>query len=230
MNFLNLVDPVNWPASLAELSKLWLLRRVRANTLASRTRLGTLFRLAREIDRLRIPGALVECGVFKGGSAGVLAKASSGVRPLFLFDSFEGLPPPGEHDGRMAGERYQTGWCAATEADVLDLLQGLGIPRERIHIIKGWFQDTLPTADVGEIALLHIDADWYDSVKLCLDVFYDRVQPGGFIVFDDYGRWEGCTRAVDEFIANRGLNVKLDPKAPEGHFFQKPRSEPTLPT
>jgi hypothetical protein len=222
MNFLNVVDPTNWPGSLDAISRLWLLHRVRGNTLASRTRLSTLFRLSREIERLRIPGAIVECGVFKGGSAGVLAKASNRARPLFLFDSFEGLPPPGEHDGRMAGERYQAGWCAATETDVMELLEGLGISRQRIHIFKGWFQDTLPTADVGEIALLHIDADWYESVKLCLDTFYDRVQRGGFIVFDDYGRWEGCTRAVDVFLASRGLKVTLDPRAPEGHYFQKP--------
>ncbi len=141
---------------------------------------------------------------------------------MYLFDSFEGLPPPGERDGRLAHERYQKGWCAGSEAEVLKLFDRLRISRARLHVVAGWFSDSLRSVSTGDIALLHIDADWYESVKLCLSHFYDLVQPGGFVVLDDYGRWEGCTRAANEFIAERALPIALDPKSPEGHFFRKP--------
>jgi len=84
------------------------------------------------------------------------------------------------------------------------------------------FQDTFPSVRTGDIALLHIDADWYESVKLCLERFYDSVQPGGFVVIDDYGHWEGCKKATDEFLRNRSLDVTLTRVDYTGRYFQKP--------
>lgn len=202
--------------------KLSLILRVRRHTLVSRGKLDSLYRLVRAADRLGVRGALVECGVYKGGSAALMACATGLDRPVYLFDSFRGLPPPGPNDGRLAGERFRDGWCAADRADVLALFSRLGVARSRIHVVEGWFQDTLPAADVGRIAVLHVDADWYDSVRLCLEALYDRVEPGGFVVLDDYGRWEGCTRAADEFIVSRGLAPGL---LQGRHYFQKPFSD-----
>lgn len=221
MSLLNYVDLSSWESARESALKLWLFERVRQNTLASRARLNTLFKLAHELERRKVPGVVVECGVFKGGSAAVLARSTVN-RPLYLFDSFEGLPPPGDKDGAAAREQYRSGWCASSEEDVMKLFDRLGIDRGRLRLIRGWFQDTFPATPVETVALLHIDADWYDSVKLCLNHFYDRVAPGGFVALDDYGRWEGCTRAADEFLRARGLDGVLNPRAPEGHFFQKP--------
>jgi O-methyltransferase len=202
--------------------KLWLIVRMRRHSVIPPSKLDLLYRLGRDIEARAIPGAIVECGVFRGGSAAVLAKATSSSRPLYLFDSFQGLPEPDERDGRLANERFHEGWCQADAAHVQRLLKRLRIPSARVHIVPGWFQDTFGSVDVPSVALLHIDADWFDGVRLCLDTFYDRVQPGGFVVLDDYGRWPGCNRAADAFLAERGLSRLLPGSGRHRHYFQKP--------
>jgi O-methyltransferase len=206
------------------LRKAVLFYRVRRYTLTRPSRLNVLYALVRRLERDRIPGAIVECGVYRGGSAAVMAVASGGSRDVHLFDSFEGLPPPGEKDGRLAHEHFHEGWCAGDSSEVRRLLRRLRFPPERLHIHAGWFHETLSQAQLPQIALLHIDADWYDSVLLCLRACYDAVAPAGFVVLDDYGRWEGCTRATNDFLRERGLEGRVTVKNPPGHFFQKPAS------
>lgn len=207
------------PGSLVDAPRRWaLLGTVRSHTLVSKSKLSRLYSLARRIERNAIPGAIVECGVYKGGSAALLAAASRRSRPVWLFDSFKGLPPPGEKDGVQAHELFHEGWCGSTLDDVREIMDRVGIDRDRVHAVEGWFEETLPERAPETIALLHIDADWYDSVKTCLDRLYDRVAPGGFVVWDDYGRWEGCTRAVDEFLEAQDLSRALE----RAHFIRKP--------
>ena len=83
------------------------------------------------------------------------------------------------------------------------------IAASRVNIIPGWFHETFPAVTIPKIAVLHIDVDWYESVKLCLEKFYDNVQLGGYVVFDDYNDWQGCKLAADEFIQERNLKVEL---------------------
>jgi hypothetical protein len=96
--------------------------------------------------------------------------------------------------------------------------------QETTHLIKGWFNDTLSAHKerIGKIALLHLDGDWYESVKVCLDELYDSVIQGGFIVIDDYGHWQGCRKATDEFIKQRNLKIDLSSTDYTGVYFQKP--------
>lgn len=214
---------VSSPAALASsVMKSYVILRVRRHTLIPPSKLDLLYRLGQDLEKRRIDGAIVECGVFKGGSAAVLAKSTSSTRPLYLFDSFQGLPEPGDRDGRMANEKFHEGWCQADVSDVRGLLSRLRVPSSRIHIVPGWFHDTFGTVDIPSVALLHIDADWFDSVRLCLDTFYDKVQPGGLVVLDDYGRWPGCNRAADGFLAERGLSELLPGSGLHRHYFQKP--------
>jgi O-methyltransferase len=91
----------------------------------------------------------------------------------------------------------------------------------RVHLVKGWFADTLPKREIVPIALLHLDCDLYESVKLCLEQLYDDVIKGGCIVIDDYGCWEGCQKAVNEFIERRNLKVELIKVDYEGVYFHK---------
>lgn len=91
----------------------------------------------------------------------------------------------------------------------------------RVRIIPGWFADTLPTVSTSQVALLNIDADRYESVKLCLETFYDRVVPGGFISNDDYGHWPGCRKAVDEFFSARAISFPLREVDDTPRWFQK---------
>jgi O-methyltransferase len=186
-------------------------------TMGSYERLVTLWQQVRYLDRSAVPGCLVECGTWRGGASGMMALAhmASGTpqRALHLFDSFEGLPEPdAQKDGDVAiayadqharGTLLPIGQCVgALETNQGLIHETIGYPRALTHFHVGWFQDTVPRAtDVGSIALLRLDGDWYDSTKICLQYLYPRVYSGGVVVIDDYGKWPGCRRAVDEFMA-----------------------------
>jgi O-methyltransferase len=218
---LDYLDWSSWSAARASWRQWQLFRRIQPYTLVSREKLAALCRLIATLDRDRVPGAIVECGVFKGGAAAVMASEAGGRRDLYLFDSFEGLPPPGAEDGALARQQFQPGWCASTVDDVRRAFTVAGASSARLHIVKGWFAETFPRTELPPIALLHIDADWYDSVRLCLETWYDRIVPGGYVVLDDYGRWEGCTRAADEFLREHRL-PPLERTGSAGHYLRKP--------
>ncbi|MFM7447889.1 MAG: TylF/MycF/NovP-related O-methyltransferase, partial [Leptolyngbyaceae cyanobacterium] len=92
------------------------------------------------------------------------------------------------------------------------------------HLIKGWFQDTVPVYrdKVGPIAILRLDGDWYESTKIPLDNFYDLIVPGGAVIVDDYATCFGSRRAVDEFRLNRDIKSPLNPDGRGGVWFEKP--------
>lgn len=218
-----MLDYLDWkspPAALESVRRLNLFRRVSAHTLVSRAKLNALCSMAATLERDGISGALVECGVFKGGAAALMAHETGGNREVLLFDSFAGLPPPGAKDGAIAQQQFRDGWCSSTEEDVREVFCKLGVLNDRVRLIKGWFEDTLPATAVPPVALLHIDADWYDSVTAVLNALFDTVVSGGYVVIDDYGRWEGCTRAVDEFLQARLLPPLL-PTGSVGHFLRR---------
>jgi O-methyltransferase len=168
-----------------------------------------------------VPGALVECGVWRGGSVltMILTLQRLGVtdRDLWLYDTFEGMTEPGESDvSRFDGpatamwqEARATGrkafeWLFRPEVFSLDhvkeLLFGTGYPTERIHFVVGPVEDTIPANAPEDIAVLRLDTDWYDSTRHELEHLYPRVSPRGVLIIDDYGHWEGCRRAVDEYF------------------------------
>lgn len=199
---------------------------IEKHTMVSFERLATLWQQVRYLDRYSIPGALVECGVWRGGSAGmmVIAHQSCGIprRELHLFDSFQGLPEPvSSVDGDAAihwsgghanGKLEPVGRCVSVRDDSERLLRDtIGYPSMLTHYHEGWFQDTLPTdvQNLPPIALLRLDGDWYESTKLCLEFLYPKVVKNGVVVIDDYGHWEGCRRAVDEFVKKLPYPVLL---------------------
>jgi len=159
-------------------------------TLVGPERVHNLFVLAQRVEEEKIPGDVVECGVCNGGTAAILARFAtrSGLnRTTWLLDSFQGMPETTCEDGDAA--KAHIGKEVGDPARVNKVLRDVGANMSRVRIIPGWFQDTFPSVSASQIALLNIDADWYESVKLCLETFYDRVVPGGFISFDDYGHW-----------------------------------------
>ncbi|MFA7441040.1 MAG: TylF/MycF/NovP-related O-methyltransferase [Sphingomonadaceae bacterium] len=191
-----------------------------------------------------IPGDIVECGVWSGGSLALAAlwdlQYSDSKRIYHAFDSFEGLPPPTEDDGavfenfntnsrkknRIATQKLQkTGVCAGDSADTVRMFfHKLGIPADRSRFHVGWFQDTVPAAarEIGPLSILRIDGDWYDSTKVCLDHLYDIVSPGGYVIVDDYGCFSGCKRAVDEFMAMYNIKAQLTFVDDHCVWFRKP--------
>ena len=196
--------------------------------------LEATFDAAREMVDKQIPGAFVECGVARGGCAALMATVAAKASPnrkLWLFDSFEGLPSPTPRD--YAPQRDLTGRhirplvrgsCLGTKAEVESLLfSRFGFAPHSIYLVPGWFQDSLPAhaARIGQVSLLRIDGDWYESTMCCLDSLYDHVAPGGSIIVDDYGVCFGCKSAVHEFFGRRNIRPRLIPDGRGGVRFTK---------
>lgn len=214
-------------------------RLVRSHTMTSLERLVSLWNQVRYLDRYKIEGAFVECGVWKGGSVGMMALAHrhsypAPSRELHLFDSFEGLPEPdrtvdGDHavsySHQQAGGNLEAiGENVGPIEDNHELLFGrIGYPEANVHFHQGWLEETLPrdAGGIGKIALLRLDGDWYSSTKVCLDHLYDKVVKNGVVVIDDYGHWEGCRKAVDEFLASHATPVMLHHVDYTGRYWIK---------
>lgn len=218
---------------------------VRAHTMLPYARLYSLYHQAVHCEQIRLPGSFVECGTWKGGAVGLMALANlthgKARRQLHLFDSFAGIPEPDEAiDGAKAvWEARQAGGGAQGQLvplkgfyEVAGTLEAnrhlletiIGYDPDCLHYHQGWFQETLPrdVRQIGPIAILRLDGDWYASTKVCLDHLYDLVVSGGFVIIDDYGCYEGCQRAVDEFRERRGINAYLHRIDSQGVYWVKP--------
>lgn len=192
--------------------------------------------LARDVVQRGIAGAFVECGVAQGGCAALLAMVADSdqaKRPCWFFDSFEGLPDPTTQDftdGRT-GKHIRPlpkGSCLGTCEQVSQLLfENFGLSRHHVKLVKGWFQDTIQATseEVGPIAILRIDGDWYESTRCCLEMMYDQVSVGGHIIIDDYCSCYGARKATDEFLRRRNMEVALVPDGRGGCSFEKPASK-----
>ena len=139
------------------------------------------------------------------------------------------MPEPTVYDTQNGLPADETGWgtgtCAASIESVQALCKQFGVA-ESVTLIKGYFEDTLDswTDKIGDIALLHLDADWYSSTMTILNTFYDKVTTGGLMQFDDYGCWDGCHKAVEEFQQFRQLEFPLQTMEgdDQGRWMQKP--------
>jgi O-methyltransferase len=197
-------------------------------TMVKTKNLVSLYTLARRVNEENLEGDIVECGVWNGGSAALMALAAKQTekdrhRTIWLFDSFSGLPPPGPKDGVAENQHYFEGFNCGSLTKVAEVFRKLGLAMDDVCVQSGWFDCVVPNAAVDRISLLHIDADWYESVKVVLTYLYPKVVPGGFIVLDDYGYWPGCKRALDDFMAeSKIVGITLVQVAPTGVYFQKP--------
>jgi hypothetical protein len=192
---------------------------------------GSLDRLMYFRDQVesvaQIPGDIVECGVSIGHGALIFLLLSEYVgvpRTYYGFDSFEGFPEPVAKDEQtpIEGPGF---WANPPEA-VMKVLRDGRVPedwiRERVRLVKGWFQDTLPKYN-GKIALLHLDCDLYESYRFSLETLYDKVEHGGVIMFDEYEdkRWPGATKAINEFFARKPERVQPHHKCHWKYFVRK---------
>ncbi|WP_295078403.1 TylF/MycF/NovP-related O-methyltransferase [Tabrizicola sp.] len=233
-----------------EADALLAIPRVRSRTMVAHASLLSLWAQIRHCELKGLPGAYVECGVWKGGVGGLMALANMAYgadrRPIHLFDIFDDICEP---DPAVDGERALTeveqfaGRSRASLSGKMQPLSGvydhiggpgdaeavqkfvaeeLGYGTDFTRIHKGWFEDTVPIVTIGPIAILRLDGDWYASTKLCLDHLYDAVVPGGFVIVDDYGTYEGCRKAVDEFLAMQPEQPFLNYVTADVRYWIKP--------
>jgi hypothetical protein len=193
-----------------------LCERVASLTMTSPERVVALKRAVEYVVARGIAGAFVECGVWRGGSmvavATVLQALGDVTRDLYLFDTFEGMTPATERDvapsGRPAAEVLATLprksgrniWCIASMEDVAANMHATGYPAERIHLVRGPVEQTVPQHAPEHIALLRLDTDWYESTRHELEHLYPRLASSGMLIIDDYGHWSGARQAVDEYF------------------------------
>lgn len=169
----------------------------------------------RLVNRFRhIEGCVVECGTWRGGMIGGIAYLL-GDREYFLFDSFEGLPEAKEIDGAAAlawqSDKNSPGYFDNCKAEMEFAENAMKVSgSSKYHINKGWFSETLPHFDKKKkIAILRLDGDWYDSTMDCFSNLYDCVIPGGIIIMDDYYAWDGCARAVHDYLSKNSLTARI---------------------
>lgn len=202
------------------------MRAVKRYTLTSHARIAALVDAVHYIVDEEIPGDLVECGVWKGGSvmaaALTLKNAGDTSRNLHLFDTFAGMPEPGAedvkspYDGYSLHERWRrhaqsnTEWAGVPVEKVRANVETTGYPSGRINCVAGMVEDTIPAQAPERIALLRLDTDWYSSTKHELVELFPRLEVGGVLIVDDYGHYEGARRAVDEYFAETGQGVLLN--------------------
>ncbi|MBX9783545.1 MAG: TylF/MycF family methyltransferase [Chitinophagaceae bacterium] len=206
------------------------IQTVRNNTMLPYEQLVSLYEQIVYCEKNKIPGSLVECGVWKGGASGLMALANKQFgdrpRPLYLFDAFDDICEP---DSRYDDEQLVKEIKKITSSDknefkgelkpltgIYDKWGGHGTlneskilleekikyPGHQLFYVKGWFQDTVPVwkDQIDEIAVLRLDGDWYESTKVCMEGLYPKLVKGGICIIDDYGYNKGCSKAVHEYL------------------------------
>jgi len=170
-------------------------------------------------------GCVIEAGAWRGGMIrGLVDVLGTKHYSFHIFDSFEGLPKAKEIDGQAAiswqankdSPTYYNN-CTA-EMDVVDKL--FSNVNGNYSIYPGWFENTLGDfVSNDKIAILRLDADWYDATMLCLKSFWDKMNPRGLIILDDYGTWDGCKKAVDDFLLDKAPNIAVRRTRIGTHFI-----------
>jgi O-methyltransferase len=214
-----------FPGDFEDLHKE-IIRKVRPYTMTSDERLFGLIEAVKYVISNHIPGDFVECGVWKGGSMMAVAETlkSLGVtnRNLYLYDTYSGMTAPTENDvdqlNRDAASQLSQDASIKTESvvwaysgldEVKTNIARTGYPANLIHFVEGDVLKTIPATISGEIALLRLDTDWYESTRHELEHLYPKLVSKGILIIDDYGFWQGSRKAVDEYLSNNGIILML---------------------
>jgi hypothetical protein len=193
-------------------------------TSTSKERIFALRRSVEYIVEHDVPGDVVECGVWKGGSMMAVARTLVELgarRKLYLFDTFEGMSEPTDLDrdwrGDAAADHLASGkkdthwvWAYSPLEEVKRNVSDTGYDPSQIVFVKGKVEDTIPGNAPEQIALLRLDTDWYESTYHELLHLYPRLSVGGVLLIDDYGHWEGARKAVDQYVAEKQLKLLLN--------------------
>ena len=211
-----------------------IVREVRPWTMTTMERIYALIQAVRYVSSNSIPGAMVECGVWKGGSVATIAKTllqlQDVTRELYLFDTFQGMTQPTAKDSDYRGVTASQDLLElpshkcddAPLEQVKEVVFGTGYPREKVHFVPGRVEETIPASAPNSIALLRLDTDWYESTRHELVHLFPRLSKGGVLIVDDYGHWKGSRQACDEYFAQSCIPILLNRIDYSGRIAVKP--------
>jgi hypothetical protein len=195
---------------------------VKPYTMTSVERLKSLIDAVNYVSTNGIEGDFVECGTWKGGSVMCMQKKlielNQTNRKFWVFDTYEGMPEPDELDKNFKQTSAQQlmneeekekslTWAYSNYEETTGNILSTGYPKEKINFVKGLVEDTIPQTPIDKIAILRLDTDWYSSTKFELEHLYPKLVKGGVLIIDDYGHWEGCRKAVDEYFTNNNIPI-----------------------
>lgn len=213
--------------------------KVKPFTMVPEPAIDFLIEQVLRLIRDNVPGVLMECGVWRGGCSMAMLLAQQAAlgrveRAVYMLDSFQGLPPVTIRDGPLA-RKWQDGGdpgnfldnCRAVRSELEGVLAEMHFVDDDFKIVEGWFDQTVSQVakEVAphSIALLRLDGDWYDSTRCCLDSLMPLVSEGGVVVIDDYYAWDGCARAVHDYLssADASYRIRSLPNWYGAYFFKK---------
>jgi hypothetical protein len=214
-----------YPKDFDDLS-VRIFKAVASFTMTSPERVYSAIEAVKYLVKNRIDGAIVECGVWKGGSTMAMAltlnELGHNEKEIYLYDTFSGMNAPTDvdisYEGRQAQEQFSktklskdsSDWCLSPIEEVKQNVYSTGYPKDRFHFIEGRVEDTIPNNIPEKIALLRLDTDWYESTKHELTHLFPLLSSKGVIIIDDYGFWQGARKAVDEYISENNLCIFLN--------------------
>ena len=220
INFLK--KPKDLSSEVPEIKKYEkkILKKIKNLTMTSFERQFSLIKSVEYIIQNKIQGDVVECGVWRGGNMVLVAeimKKMKTFRKLWLYDTFEGMTKPSSYDrsfrsGRAIKKFFEkkigsnsSDWCFASIEEVKKNLKKTKYPTKLLKFIKGPVEETLVQHKPKKISILRLDTDWYSSTKKELEILYPKLVKNGVIIIDDYGHWEGCRKACDEYFKNKKI-------------------------
>lgn len=183
-----------------------------------------LYAAVQYVARHDIPGDLVECGVHHGASCAIMALTLKALgatdRRIFLYDTFRGMPEPGEQDVDVHNAPARDQWQAAQRDDhnewaygplpqVRENMRSTGYPFQKFVFVEGLVEQTIPAVVPESIAILRLDTDWYESTWHELVHLYPRLAQRGILLIDDYGAWKGARDATDKYLAQNRIPMYL---------------------
>jgi hypothetical protein len=214
-----------FPGDFNEIHKN-IIQKAKPFTMTGNERLFALIEAIKYVSKYNIEGDIVECGVWKGGSmltvAETLVQLNQANRTLYLYDTFEGMSEPTEHDETFYNEKAKTllvsnadkdknlVWAYSTLEEVKSTMALSTYNPELIRYIKGKVEETVPSVMPKKIALLRLDTDWFESTKHEMEHLFPLLETGGVLIIDDYGHWKGARKAIDEYIDSNRIQILLN--------------------
>ena len=221
-----LIEKEGVPIDIVDAQFLTIFKECEPFTFTSIVTMYDLYQSVRYVIKNNIPGDFVECGVWKGGSAMLIAKTllALGVnnRTIYLYDTFEGMSEPTAKDVDFKGEKAETllnqvdkfsgksVWCYSTIDEVQGNLYSTGYPKEKLLFVKGKVEDTIPQTLPKTVSLLRLDTDWYESTYHEFVHLFPLLSKQGVLIIDDYGHWKGAREATDTYFEENNINLLLN--------------------